>query len=165
MTLNTTLHGLRAAATFAACLAAAPGVMAQAMPANDAPPDCGPPWQQHDDRHDGPGAPDTPPFLRGLDLTEAQQDRVFAILHELAPKRRAFEKAERRADDALRALAHAPQLDGAQAAAAAKGLGQAIADQELLRLQTRAQLKALLTAEQRARLDRPRNDDRKGARK
>ena len=49
----------------------------------------------------------------------------------------------------------------AAASAAAQALGQAIAGQELLRLQTRAMLKAVLTPEQRAQLDAPRGKSRK----
>ena len=132
MTLHTRLTMLRAAALLSTCLLAAPAVLAQAMPpAEDH--DAGPGVEQADGPFEprdafppfGPGLHAGPPFLRGLDLSEAQQDRVFAILH-------------------------------------AQALGQAIADQELLRLRTNAQLKALLTPEQRARLDRPRGEGRKG---
>lgn len=169
MTLHTRLSSLRAAALLSTCLLAAPAVLAQAMPpAEDH--RAGPGFEQADGPFDpegpfrafGPGPHAGPPFLRGLDLSEAQQDRVFAILHAQAPKRRELEKAERKAGQALRELARAPQLDEARASASAQALGQAIADQELLRLQTGAQLKALLTPEQRAQLDRPRGEGRKG---
>ena len=155
MTLHTTLSTLRAAALLSACLLAAPAVLAQPMPTADAPFDPAAPAF-------GPGLHAGPPFLRGLDLSEAQQDRVFAILHAQAPKRREFEKAERKAGQGLGELARAPQLDEARASASAQALGQAIADQELLRLQTDAEIKAVLTPEQRAQLDRPRVDGRKG---
>ena len=35
------------------------------------------------------------PFLHGIDLSEAQQDRLFAILHAQAPQQRAQLQAER----------------------------------------------------------------------
>lgn len=169
MTLHTRLTMLRAAALLSTCLLAAPAVLAQAMPpAEDH--DAGPGVEQADGPFEprdafppfGPGLHAGPPFLRGLDLSEAQQDRVFAILHAQAPKRRELEKAERKAGQALGELARAPQLDEARASASAQALGQAIADQELLRLRTDAQIKAVLTPEQRARLDRPRGEGRKG---
>jgi len=134
-----TLYPIRGAvaAILAACLLA-PAVQAQPMPPG------GP-----ESFGRGPGVA---PFLRDLDLSEAQQDRVFAILHEQAPKRRELEKAERKAHDALHAMSDSAQLDGAAARAQAQALGQAIAAQELLHLRTEAQLMALLTPEQRAQL-------------
>lgn len=114
----------------------------------------------------GPHAPDGPgprgfarggpaglPFLRGLDLSPAQQDRVFAILHEGAPQRRELDKAWRKARREVRALAGAATFDQARAAAGTRALGQALADREMLRLQTTARLMAVLTPEQRERLD------------
>lgn len=167
MTLPTKFTALRAAAALCACLLAAPAVLAQAMPPADGP-DAGPGFEQPDARAAGPfgglgeGMHGGPPFLRGLDLSEEQQDRVFAILHAQAPKRRTLDKAERKAFQALRDLARAPQLDEARASASAQALGQAIADQELLRLQTGAQIKAVLTSAQRAQLDARRGEGRKG---
>jgi Spy/CpxP family protein refolding chaperone len=173
MTLHTKLSTLLAAALLSTCLLAAPAVLAQAMPPADDH-DPGPGFQQADGCADGPFDPagPFPPFgpgahagpasLRGLDLSEAQQDRVFAILHAQAPKRRELEKAERKAGQALGELARAPELDEARASASAQALGQAIADQEVLRLRTNAQIKAVLTSEQRARLDRPRGEQSKG---
>ncbi|WP_313167632.1 Spy/CpxP family protein refolding chaperone [Massilia oculi] len=170
MTLPTTFTALRAAGALCACLLAAPAVLAQAMPPADGP-DAGPGFEQLDAGAGGPfggfggfgeGMRGAPPFLRGLDLSEEQQDRVFAILHAQAPKRRELHKAERKAFESLRELARAPQLDEARASASAQALGQAIADQELLRLQTGAQIKAVLTPAQRAQLDAPRGEGRKG---
>lgn len=156
-----TLSGLRAATAFSVCLLAAPAVLAQPTPPPDGPEYGGPPFGQLHERDGEPGPFGTPPFLRGLNLSDAQNERVFTILHGQAPRRRALDLAERRADEALRAVAGAPEFDAAAASAAAKALGQAIADQELLRLQTRAMLKAVLTPEQRAQLDAPRGMGRK----
>lgn len=140
-----TLHPIRGAvaAILAACLLA-PAVQAQPMP---------PGGPESFGRGPGPDlGPGAAPFLRGLDLSEAQQDRVFAILHEQAPKRRELEKAERKAHDALHEMTDRAQLDGAAARTQAQALGQAIAAQELLHLRTEAQLMAVLTPEQRAQL-------------
>lgn len=95
----------------------------------------------------GPGMP----FWRfhGLALTEAQQDKLFNIMHAQAPQRREHEKAIRKAEDGLRELGRAERFDDARAAALTRDLGQAIAAAELLRVRTDAQLLAVLTPEQR----------------
>jgi len=178
MTLHTRLTGLSAATALSVCLLAAPAALAQAMPPPDGPEMAGPGFGQRQEpmqepmhepmqepMHEPmrePGPFGTPPFLRGLGLSDAQNDRVFTILHGQAPKRRALEIAERKADEALHDLAREPALDQARATTAAQALGRAIADQELLRLQTRALLKAVLTPEQRAQLDAPRGKGRRG---
>lgn len=151
-----------AAVALSACLLAAPAALAQQAPPGDGPGFDGPDMPHVDDRGPGPGfgmppgGPGGVPFLRGLDLSEAQDDRVFAILHAEVPQRRELEKAERRAHDALHALGGGDKLDEARAASAAQALGQAIAGQELLQLRTDAQLMALLTPQQRAQLEQRR---------
>ena len=153
-----TFTTIRAAVAFTACLLAAPAVLAQAAPPADGPGFGGPDMPCCDERGPGPDAgmpPGGPGFLHGLDLSETQQDRVFAILHAQVPQRRELEKAERRAHDALHALA-GTELDQARAAGVAQAFGQAIADQELLQLRTDAQLMAVLTPAQRAQLEQRR---------
>lgn len=92
------------------------------------------------------------PFLRGIELNEAQQDRLFAILHAEAPQLREQDKREHKAHEALRAMFEAGDFDEARAALHTKALGQAIAARELLRVRTAGQAMALLTPEQRAQL-------------
>jgi protein CpxP len=116
---------------------------------------------------DGPMPHDTPRHgpagfglfgqLHRLHLSEAQEDKLFALTHAAAPEQRDQEKAERKAHEALRALGAAPQFDEARAGAAARALGQAIANRVLLQARLQAQVLAVLTPEQRARLrqDRP----------
>jgi Spy/CpxP family protein refolding chaperone len=101
-------------------------------------------------------------FFGHLQLSEAQQDRLFAIHHAAAPQRRQQEKAIRHAHDALRALGDSAQFDEARANAAARELGQAIAAEVLLRTRVHAQMLALLTPEQREQLRqrRPQAQDR-----
>ena len=97
-----------------------------------------------------PGAPGMPPpFLHGLDLTDAQQDKVFAILHGQAPYVREQGRALRKARAALHALASAAQYDDAKAASLAQAAAQAMANLELSRVRTEQKLLAVLTAEQR----------------
>jgi len=106
----------------------------------------------------GPGAPGpempfgSMPHLRRLKLSEAQQDKLFAIMHAAAPKHRDNEKAQRKAHEALRELDGADRVDDARASAAARDLGQAVATGVLLQARTRAQVLAILTPEQRAQL-------------
>jgi Spy/CpxP family protein refolding chaperone len=144
-----TLTTWRAAALLATCLAGAPAFAQPAPPAPDAD---GPPgpgdMRGPGPRFHGPGLPS----LRGLALSEAQQDRLFAIEHEAAPKRRENDKAVRKAQDSLRAASADGQFDEAKARAAAQALGQAVAAQELLRARTDAQVLSLLTPQQRASL-------------
>jgi protein CpxP len=140
----------------AAMLAAVPAAFAESPPpghgidrgAQDGP-DAGP---GPGDRR-GPGGHGLP-FLRGVELTEAQQDRLFAILHAQAPQLREQDKIEDKAHAALRAMADAGDYSEAKAVGHAKALGQAIAARELLRVRTGAQVMALLTAEQRAQVRR-----------
>jgi len=102
-----------------------------------------------------PGGPGLP-FLRGIDLSEAQEDRLFAILHAQAPQLREQEKAERKALAALDAMRESGRVDDAGAAAQARALGQAIAAQELLHVRTAAQVMALLTPQQKEAAERRR---------
>jgi Spy/CpxP family protein refolding chaperone len=90
--------------------------------------------------------------MHGLKLSEAQQDKLFAIMHAQAPQRREHEKAIRKAHEALRELGHADKFDDAKAAALSRDLGQAVAAEALLQARTEAQALAVLTPEQREQL-------------
>jgi Spy/CpxP family protein refolding chaperone len=87
-----------------------------------------------------------------LQLSEAQQDKLFAIHHAAAPQQRQQEKALRHAHEALRALGDAAPFDEARANAAARDLGQAVAAVALLHARVHAQALAVLTPEQREQL-------------
>lgn len=166
-----------AAALLAACFLSTCATPAVAAGQADAPPvfaQPGPGWD-HDrgpgghgpDGHGfgghGPGAPgpDMPfghmpfehmPPLHGLKLTEAQQDKLFAIMHAQAPQRREHEKAIRKAHEALRELGRADRFDDAKAGALARDLGQAVAAEALQEARAEAQVLAVLTPEQREQL-------------
>jgi periplasmic protein CpxP/Spy len=138
-----------ASAVASAATPNADAVPEAAMP--DAPPggpDDGGPGPGH--RGPGPGMP----FGRfhGLKLSEAQQDKLFNIMHAQAPQRREHDKAIRKAEGGLRELGRAERFDDARAAELARDFGQAIAAAELLRVRTDAQVLAVLTPEQRAEL-------------
>lgn len=97
----------------------------------------------------GPGFGGRPPFLRGVVLTEAQQDKVFAILHGEAPYLREQANASAKAHEALRALASADKFDDAKAAALAKEAATADANIALQHVRTQQKLLAVLVPEQR----------------
>lgn len=141
-----------AAALLAACLA----TPALATGEPDAPPAAGRPGPDVDhergpDGH-GPGMPFGHLPLHRLKLTEAQQDKVFAIMHAQAPQRRDYDKAIRKAHEALRELGRADKFDDAKANALSRELGQAVAADALLQARTEAQIQAVLTPEQREQL-------------
>jgi periplasmic protein CpxP/Spy len=99
-----------------------------------------------------PGMGGEPPFLRGLELSEAQQDKVFAIRHAQEPYLREQGKAAARAHAGLRELAHGAQYDDARAASLAQAGAQAMANIMLQHVRTEQKLLALLTPEQRKQL-------------
>jgi Spy/CpxP family protein refolding chaperone len=165
----------RAAALLATCFATtcakpafasgepeAPPVASQPVP--DGGPGRAPGW--HGFGGHGPGAPGAEmPFgrMHHLKLSEAQQDKLFAIMHAQAPQRREHEKAIRKAHEALRDLGHADKFDDAKASAAARDLGQAVAAEALLQARTQAQALAVLTPEQREQLRQRRMRGHDGA--
>jgi Spy/CpxP family protein refolding chaperone len=147
-----------AAALLAACLATTFATPAFAAAESDAPaaaehraPDADHGHERWPDGH-GPDMPFHRMPLHRLKLTEAQQDKVFAIMHAQAPQRREHDKAIRKAHEALRELGGADRFDEAKAGAAARDLGQAVAAQALLQARTEAQILAVLTPEQREQL-------------
>ena len=89
------------------------------------------------------------PFMHGIELSEAQDDKVFAILHAQEPYLREQGKAAAKAHEALRALGDAAQYDDAKAAVLAQAEAQAMANIALQQVRTRQKLLAVLTPEQR----------------
>jgi Spy/CpxP family protein refolding chaperone len=155
-----------AAACLAASLAVSLAAGASAADAPDAPAQGAP---GHMGPQGGPGndmgghapgvpGPDMPlthpgaPHLRGLHLTEAQEDRLFALQHAQAPQRREHEKAIRKAHEGLRELAKADKFDDAKAQALTRELGNAVAAEALATARLHAQVLAVLTPEQREQL-------------
>jgi Spy/CpxP family protein refolding chaperone len=97
-----------------------------------------------------------------VELNEAQQDKVFAILHAEAPYLREQGKAAAKAREALRALAGADKYDDAKAAALAKEAATAEANIALQHVRTQQKLLAVLTPEQRKKQadEKPRHPQR-----
>lgn len=93
-----------------------------------------------------------PPGFHTLALSEAQQDKIFAILHAQAPARRNLDRDAQRAREALREQARAEVFDAKRARDLADALGKAVAEEALLRARSEQQVLAVLTTEQRQRL-------------
>lgn len=93
-----------------------------------------------------------PPYLRALNLSEAQRDKVFDILHGQAPALRDKAKALHQAEEELRRLTAGPDYSEARARALADAAGRLLADLTLIRARTDRQVFELLTPEQRKQL-------------
>jgi len=116
------------------------------------------------DRGPGPGprGPGVPGFdgprgggygvFLGIELTEVQEDKVFAILHGQAPYLREQQKAEDKAMRALHELRNADKYDDASASKLAQAAAQAHASILLQEIRTHHKLLAVLTPEQRKQL-------------
>ncbi len=96
-----------------------------------------------------PGMVGRPLFMRGVELSEAQEDKVFAILHEEKPYLREQGKAADKAHEALREMAGTDKYDDAKAASLAQAAANAMANIALQRVRTEQKLLAVLTPEQR----------------
>ena len=90
-----------------------------------------------------------PPFLMELNLTDDQQDKVFAIMHASAPAIRDQFKAVRKAREALHDLGRAVQFDSGSAGSLAQALGKAESQLALLQARNDHDIFAVLTDEQR----------------
>ncbi len=99
-------------------------------------------------------------MLRHLDLSDAQRDQVFKIFHDQSPAMRERMKAVRAAREDLEKLALASAFDRERARAIADTEAKAISDMEVLRAESIARVRELLTPEQRAKLDQMREHRR-----
>lgn len=99
------------------------------------------------------GGPESPmQALRGVNLSEAQRDKVFEIMHAQAPAMRERAKAEQKANEELRKLAAAPDYSEARARALSEAIGKAAAESALARVKVDRQIADVLTPEQRKQL-------------
>lgn len=103
------------------------------------------------------GGDHLPPFLRGLELTEAQRDKIFDLHHAMAPRERELFKSVRSSREALHNLAHGDSFDAKQARQLADNHAKAVAELALLHAETGAKIRALLTPEQRKQADERRS--------
>ena len=100
-------------------------------------------------RHGGEMA--RPPLagLRAINLSEAQRDKIFEILHAQEPAMRERAKAEQKANEELRKLAAAPDYNETRVRVLSETIGKAAAESALARAKTDHQIVEILTPEQR----------------
>ena len=94
-----------------------------------------------------------PPFLRDLKLTEAQQDKVFELMHSQMPTMRAQLKAVRKIAEELNRQTLSDHYNPAEVKALADKLASAISDMVVMHTAADAKFRALLTPEQRKQVD------------
>lgn len=141
--------------TSIAVLAAACGTALAEAPESEMTP---PPERMMDGGPMGPGPGGRGPgraasVLRHVHLDDAQDDKVFAIVHAQEPQRREQSRTLHQSHEALRALAVSGHYDENKAAALAKSAGSAMAALALLDARTEARILAVLTPEQRREAD------------
>jgi len=102
-----------------------------------------------------PGEPDfaiglpTPPWLHGLKLTEAQEDKVFTIVYEQLPALREQMKTLHHVHKDLRDLPFADKFDASRAKALTDQIARATAALELAQTNAQSKIWSVLSPEQR----------------
>ncbi len=98
-------------------------------------------------------------MLRGVKLTDAQRDKIFAIHHAMEPQ--AYEKFKvlRKAHEDMRGAGPmSAQYDEAKTKAAIDASARAKADLQLMRIHTEREIYAVLTPEQKAQVEQNRQN-------
>ena len=129
------------------------------QPCTAAPPPRGmPPMPPPGAFPDGPPPMFMPPLtsLRGVELTEAQEDKLFNLIMSQAPAERTKAKEAFKALNELRHLANGEHFDSAKARQLAETHAQAMAQLALMHAELDAKIRALLTPEQRRKSDEAR---------
>ncbi len=109
--------------------------------------------------HHGMHGGDAMMHMRGLNLTEAQQDQIFKIHHDSVPAMREQMKQVRKARTELRQIAMADKFDEARARQAADAQARAVAAMALMHAQTMNRVRQVLTPEQRQKMDEMRKPE------
>lgn len=91
-------------------------------------------------------------FLRGLDLSDEQRDRIFEIRHASAPKMREQAKVLREARGEFAKLALSSDYDEAKVQALAERNAKAVSEMAQLRAQSMNEVYQVLTPEQQAKV-------------
>ena len=90
--------------------------------------------------------------LHRLDLSEAQDDKIFDIMHNQAPQMRKQMKMLQKSEKELQALKQAPDYSDAKAKSLIDQIARQRADMELARLQSERKVLDVLTPDQRKEL-------------
>ena len=106
----------------------------------------------------GPGGPQAGLALRGLDLTEAQQEQVRQLSQQNREQLRGLMERMRAAQEARRQAVEAIPFNESQVRAAMKELADIEADLAVAQARLQNDIYALLTAEQQQRLQKMRAD-------
>lgn len=114
----------------------------------------GPSARPEGERFHGPmgepkGGPGCGLPLHHLKLSEAQEDKIFALFHAQEPQVRELHRTAAKAEDALRKLGRSAQYDDAKAKSLADSAAKAHAELALLRVRSEHQVYELLTPEQK----------------
>ena len=104
-----------------------------------------------DGARDGKFTHGIPPYLRGVDLTEAQRDKLFNLMYAQMPTMREQGKLRHKTMQELRALSSAESFDDTKAQQLATQLASIEKDMVLARARNDAKVFAILTPEQRLR--------------
>jgi Spy/CpxP family protein refolding chaperone len=94
-----------------------------------------------------------PPFLRDLDLTEAQQDKIFELLHNQEPILRERHKAVRKATEEFNRLTASDHYTPSELQTLADKLASVFADTLVQHAVMEVKILTLLTTEQRKQAD------------
>jgi Spy/CpxP family protein refolding chaperone len=106
----------------------------------------------------GPGGPGAGLALRGLDLTEAQQEQVRQLSQQNREQMRALMDRMRAAQEGRRQAVEAIPFNESQVRAAMRDLAEVEADLAVAEARLQSDVYALLTAEQQQRLQKMRAD-------
>jgi Spy/CpxP family protein refolding chaperone len=99
----------------------------------------------------GPGEM-APHYLRGLNLSEAQRDKVFEILHAQVPLLRDKAKLAQKSEEELRKLTSSADYSEAKARSLAETISKTTLETTLARAKADRQIFEVLTPEQRKQL-------------
>lgn len=88
-------------------------------------------------------------FLKGLDLTEAQEDRIFEIQHALAPAKREYHKEIRKLREQQRELVQSASYDSGKMKKLVEQETRLTADHRLKMADAKNKMYQVLTEEQR----------------
>jgi periplasmic protein CpxP/Spy len=94
-----------------------------------------------------------PPYLHGIELSDAQQDKVFALMLSNAPQLHEQEKALRKSNDDLHKFLSSGQYDEAKIKVLAEAHAHALAQMIISHARSEHQILALLTPEQLSQVE------------
>ncbi len=121
---------------------------AHRMHRQDLPPPCGPENA-------------IPHFLQTIELTEAQEDKIFQLMHAQAPAMREQHKILHKAREELYTLSNSNAFSDSikeKSRKLATTIGSTLAEIELMRAETDARIRSLLDDKQRKQLDENRKE-------